>query len=130
MFDAKKRLTRAEVFVHLMAVLVGTAIICFFAFGAALAAFRMYGKLETATAAADEAQGQLSRLTLADASVKSDIEGLTSNRGVEAALRERYGLIKPGEGVIQIVEAKSSAMASTSPSTGNVFEEVFHVLGW
>ncbi|MDE2213222.1 MAG: hypothetical protein KGJ34_01670 [Patescibacteria group bacterium] len=124
----QKRYTRAQLLLRAAGLLLGVMLLGFLAAGAALAAWHMYGKLQEATAASDGATSQLALLTAQDTQVKSDISDLSTSRGVEAALRERYGVIKPGEGVIQVVEAPPTATSSDTSASQNIFQRLWHVL--
>ena len=78
------------------------------AFVAVRGAYGMYGKFAEAAAARAGAESQLAELQGRYASVKADVDAFSTDRGVEAALRERYGVAKPGEGQIDIVRQAST----------------------
>ena len=46
--------------------------------------------------------------------LKNDIQGLTTQRGQEAVLRERYGLAKEGEQMVFIVEPTPTVSVATT----------------
>ena len=46
----------------------------------------------------------------------TDIARLETNRGVEEAIRERFGVVKPGEKVINLVGAPATTTAATTSS--------------
>ena len=68
-----------------------------------------------------EAELQLEDLKSREASLRSDISELKSDRGREEVLREEYELAKEGEGVIVIVEPPAS-----SPEPQSKTVEWFH----
>ncbi len=126
--EFRKRRTRAEVLVRTGGVIVGTCLLGFLAFWSISAAWHMYAKLQDATDQSSAAAGELSLLQKQELRVRNDIEELSSARGTEAALRERFGVALPGEGVIQVVEKASNAASSTNASAQNIFARAFNVL--
>ncbi|HEY6018717.1 MAG TPA: hypothetical protein VIY48_02155 [Candidatus Paceibacterota bacterium] len=93
---------------------VGILALGLLAFVAARAAWDMYGKFTAASQARTDAEAQLAQLETQYEQVETQVKSLTTDRGVEAAVRERYGVVKPGEGEIDIVRAASTtAPAST-----------------
>ncbi len=120
--------TRAELFVRTTLLVFGALLILFFAVSAILAAWRMYGRLQSATSDADTAKRQLSLVSAQDAKAKTDMAELSSSLGVEAALRSRYGVVKPGEGVIQIVDRSSAPSDATTTSSTGFWGDLIHTL--
>lgn len=51
-----------------------------------------------------EAEGELNRLVEEESSLRTRIEELQTLEGKEEAIRERFNVVKEGEGVIYIVE--------------------------
>lgn len=78
------------------------------------AAWGMYVKLTRATAGQEAAELQLAALEQQRAEVAASVAELSSKRGVEAQMRQRFGVAKQGEGEIEIV--RDSGTASTSPA--------------
>ena len=86
------------------------------AFFSVRAAYGMYEKFTVAAAADDQAQAQYADLEQQYAQVKTDVQEVSTPEGVEGQIRERWGLAKPGEGEIDIVEqAASSSPAAAQP---------------
>jgi len=108
--EFRKRRTRAELLVKMTGIVAGACLLGLVAFWSIMAAWRMYLKLQDATDQSDAAASELALLQKQDAQVTKDIASLSSERGVEAALRERYGVIRPGEGIIQVVETSPGRM--------------------
>src|SRR6202142_4330890 len=75
------------------------------------AAWGMYDKFAEAAASDDISQKELATLQAQQAQVSASVDSFSTSRGLEAQVRERYGVVKPGEGQIQIVRDSSS----TSP---------------
>lgn len=108
MREFKKRRTEGAEVVRVLVGTLGVMVLCVVAFGASRAAWDMYGKFASAAAARAGAEAQLEELQAREAKVKADVEAFASERGVEAQLRERYGVARPGEGQIDIVREASS----------------------
>ncbi len=126
--EFRKRRTRAELILRLTGLAAGALALLFFAAWSTSGAWHMYEKLRDATDQSDAASSELALLQKQDVQVKGDIANLSSARGVEAALRERYGVVKPGEGVIEIVEAPLSASSSAGTSAQGLLGQIFHTL--
>ena len=103
----KRRTTEAEL-LRIAGGTLGVLALAALAFVAVRGAYDMYGKFAEAAAARAGAESQLAELQGRYASVKADVDAFSTDRGVEAALRERYGVAKPGEGQIDIVRQAST----------------------
>ncbi len=77
-------------------------------------AWGMYTKLAEAAQGRESAEAQLATLAEQEAQVRASVGDISSPRGVEAQMRERFGAARPGEGVIQIVRDAPSTTASVS----------------
>ena len=75
---------------------------------ASRATWDMYGKFAEAAAARAGAESQLQDLQTRYQKIDSDVKTLSSDRGKEWTLRERYGVARPGEGQISIVRQATS----------------------
>jgi cell division protein FtsB len=92
------------------------------------AAWHMYGKFATASAAAEAAKTELSHMEEQKASVSEAIESLSSSRGVEESLREKFGVAKPGEGEIRIVRDQDGEDTLPLNDDANIFMRIFNAL--
>jgi len=109
--------------------LVGVSAMAALGLGAGLcaqAAWGMYQKFSEASQADAQATAELADLRIQYATVSSTVELLNTRRGEEAALRERYGAARPGEGVIAIVREKNEA--EERPSGKGFFESLWQAL--
>lgn len=95
--------------------------------GVVRAAWDMYGRLSAATAGQQDAQAQLANLETQKATISVSVKQLSSSRGEEALLREHYGVVKPGEGVIQIVDQASTTDSGNTAPRGWL-QSLFHAL--
>ena len=68
------------------------------------AAWGMYVKLTIASQGQEEAEAELARLQAQHKGVTATLGDISSARGQEEQIRERYALVKPGEGEIDIIE--------------------------
>lgn len=66
--------------------------------------WEVYQKERAALELRRHAEGKLIDLTMRESALRADIAALKSERGLEAALRDEYGLGKEGENLIVIVE--------------------------
>ncbi|KKW35572.1 hypothetical protein A2852_02885 [Candidatus Adlerbacteria bacterium RIFCSPHIGHO2_01_FULL_54_23] len=83
--------------------MAGAALLLFLTFTAARATYGMYGRFSGASSHNAASTAKQSELESELARLKDSVGELQSERGVEEALRERYGLARPGEGEIRIV---------------------------
>jgi len=106
---------------------LGVAALLFVAVYAAKGAWGMYTKFVSASEADAAAQVELETLKKQLTQVGASAEALVSDRGVEAGVRERYGVARPGEGQIDIIRRE---VASTTPKVEqpNVFQKIFRAL--
>lgn len=108
MRDFKKRRTTASELLRVSVGCLGVLALCAVAFGASRAAWGMYGKFSAAAAARSEAEAELGSLQDRYTKITADVEEFSSERGLESAIRERYGVAKPGEGQIDIVRQSTT----------------------
>lgn len=76
------------------------------------AAWEMYGKFVVASNARHAAEQEQASVGKRYAEVQEAVAELSSPRGEEKKLRERYGVAKPGEGEITIVRNEEAAAAA------------------
>lgn len=88
----------------------------FVAFSLTKAAWAMYGRFAEANQADTATHGELSNLEVQYTSVSAATDALETERGQEGALRERYGVAKPGEGTIDIVRPATTTPAQPAGS--------------
>jgi len=104
---------------------------CLVLFGITVLAVRatwsMYGKLSEASVGQEAAEAQLAALQTQEARVATSVADTSSTRGVEAQVRQRFGVARPGEGVIQIVRDQASTSAQT-PTPKSWWVRIWHTL--
>lgn len=116
MRDFKKRRGRTEELLRLGLGALGVVVLGVLAVAAAHGAWDMYGKLTQASEAQQGAQAQLAALEAQRAQVDSALGALSTERGVETQIRERYGVARPGEGQIDIVRQAPQATTTSAAS--------------
>jgi cell division protein FtsB len=104
----KRRSTRAEMLNFLMR-LSGALVLLVITFWAVRGAYDMYWRLSAATMGQQEAQAELAHMQTQEKTVSASVGELSSPRGQEALLREHYGVVRPGEGVVQIVHQSATS---------------------
>jgi cell division protein FtsB len=102
-------------------------VLSFVSFSAAHAAYNMYGKFSEATASNDASQQNLKQMQNQLASVKAQVEALSTHEGQEAQLRQSYGVALPGEGEIQLVQKSASTTEAAAQEEG-FFARIFRAL--
>ncbi len=106
---------------------LGVLLLALIAFFCMRGAWGMYTKFAAASAADAAAQVELETLKGQVSQVGASAEALSSERGIEAGVRERYGVARPGEGQIDIIrrEATTTAPKADEP---NIFVKVFRAI--
>lgn len=94
----------------------------------ARAAWGMYQKFAIASEGDAAAQEDLGQLESQHARVSAAVANLSSSRGVEGQVRERFGVARPGEGAIMIVRAATGTPQSGVAAEGNIFNRIFRAL--
>lgn len=108
----KHKSRRAEIVTFCMQS-VGVLLLLCVAAVAVRAAWGMYVKLAHATAGQEAAEVELKALQAQHAQVAASVAELSSEKGVEAQMRQRFGVVKQGEGEIEIV--RDSGSTTTAP---------------
>lgn len=80
------------------------------------------GKLESTAENRRLAQEKVNELKKQKEDLSSEITRLGTQSGVEADIREKFGLAKPGEGVIVIVDDKSASSAEAMPKQSGFWD--------
>jgi len=92
------------------------------------AAWGMYTKFTIASEGDAAAKAELVQLGIQHARVSAAVDDLSSNRGVEGQIRERFGVARPGEGAIMIVRSGTTTAGAQNFNKENIFMRVFHAL--
>lgn len=108
MREFKKRRTIASEILRISIGATGALVLAAAAFGAFGAAWNMYGKFAAAAAARAAAGTQVRNLEDRYAKIHAEVEAFASERGIEGAVREHYGVAKPGEVQIDIVRQSTT----------------------
>ena len=81
-------------------------------------AWGMYVKMAEASQAQEEAEVELARARAQAQGVGGSLDELSSERGQEEQIRQRFGVAKPGEGEIDIIHDQSTSTAQDTASEG------------
>lgn len=127
MREFKKLRSRRSEVAHFFLRLAGALLLLLVTAGMVRAAWDMYGRLKVATAGQQDAEAEFHNLQTQEANVSQSVQELSTSRGQEAILREHYGVVKPGEGVIQIVDQASTTGADAGAGR-NWLGQLFHLL--
>jgi cell division protein FtsB len=128
MRDFTKRRNRADITRRFLLGIFMLAFLTFISFGAAQSAWGMYGKFVEATDDNQASQQNLAELKQQEASVEAEVASLNSPVGVEAQLRQSYGVALPGESEIQIVHETATTTAPAPAPQGNFFARILKAL--
>jgi cell division protein FtsB len=95
------------------------------------AAWNMYLRFAAASESEKAATAELADLKERQIEVEAAVATLSSDRGVEAEVRERYGVALPGEGRIEIVRNDNTEEELGALEEGNIFKRIFRsIFSW
>lgn len=95
------------------------------------AAGGMYQTFTGALSAKEETVKELATLAEREEQVTAAVEGLSTERGLEAQVRARYGWGRPGEGKIDVVRDPGPSAESGQAGGSNLLIRFFKSLvGW
>ena len=82
----------------------------------------LYGKMRKTAADKSLADAQVQELEARKKELSADISRLETESGIEASIREKFGLAKEGEGVIVIEDQQNSASVTAVKSSGGFWD--------
>ncbi len=89
-------------------------------------AFALYGKYAEARDKKKEAEAALIEAQTREAQVKADLDKLSTDRGREEVIREKFNVVKEGEGVVVIPgDDETSTTDTNSQKKENFFQKWF-----
>ena len=94
---------------------------------AASAAWNMFGKFRAASRGQEDIQAELVNLNLQKDQLNVSLANVGTPEGQERELRERFGVVRPGEGEIQIVHDVAST-SDVPKQKESWWLRVFHAL--
>ncbi len=93
-------------------------------------AWGMYEKHLDARGKESQVREELAALNAREAELRTDIEQLSSERGIEAEIRERFMVAKEGEQVIVLTDEQAAATEVPSVTVPDSIEEKKGILDW
>lgn len=108
--------------------LVAVALVAFIALSG-LSVVRAYMKQREAVTMRDEYVRELSQMKDKESDLTRQIDTLSTERGLEAEIRERYRVVKPGEQLVIVVDNGSGA-AGSSQQKLTFLQKIRNMLGW
>ena len=71
------------------------------------------------------AADQLASLEVRETELQSELDKLRTDRGIEETLRDKFGVVKEGEGLIIIVDDPDNKKTEDNPGESNGFFQFF-----
>lgn len=128
MREFKRNHTTQHHLLRFGALLFGVCALFLVTTAAVRAAWSMYGKFTEASSASSVAKQELAALQNRKSVVRAALLSLSSERGVEAQVRARFGVALPGEGAIHIVRDDAGNVAPPAVQGENVLVRLFRSL--
>jgi hypothetical protein len=126
----KKRPHAGHTLLKFFAMCAGTLAMFLLSVVAVRAAWGMYDTFKIATDARAGAQGQLVQLTGDQARLAAAVADFDTASGVEREIRDRFGVVKPGEGEIEIVRDQGSSTPEAGASQGGFMRILQSLFVW
>ena len=96
----------------------------------ARAAWGMYGTFKIAVDARVSAEGQLASLKNDEAHLSAAVSEFDTPTGVEREMRDRFGVVRPGEGEIQIVRDQGSTTMQSASNENAIIKVLRSLFVW
>ncbi|OGC84746.1 hypothetical protein A3F55_02735 [Candidatus Adlerbacteria bacterium RIFCSPHIGHO2_12_FULL_53_18] len=125
--DFKTNQTSEHVFWRFFLALVTAGVLLFVSSASVKAAWGMYQTFDMAVGERALAEAELAATKEEYVTIVATLEQFSSERGIEAAVRERFGVVRPGEGEIRIVRTES-AESIEEITANNPFSKLFNAL--
>lgn len=125
--DFKTNQTSEHIFLRFALAVAVAAALLFVSSASVKAAWSMYQTFDTAVAERAAAEIELAAVKAEYDSMSAIIAQFGTERGFEATVRERFGVVRPGEGEIRIVRAAPGAVVEAVSDT-NPFSRLFNAL--
>lgn len=93
--NKKKSWFRSPIIAILLIIFIGLGV---------LSAVRAYAKVREALALRNETARELDQINEKKSEISTKIENLSSDRGLESEVRDRYRVVKPGEHMVIVVD--------------------------
>ncbi len=128
MRDFKRQRSASHEILSFFGLCMGVFLVIGFAGFSVRAVWGMYQKFAIASRGDAAAEEELASLQAQHARVSAAVAELSSKRGVEGQIRERFGVAKTDEGAIMIIRSASTTSDTPSASGGNLFTKIFRAL--
>jgi cell division protein FtsB len=90
--------------------------------------YGIYEKYQETDEVRDQAKSRLMELQAREKKIANDVANLKTDDGLDRALRQKFGVAKPDESVVVIVDSASSA-SSTVPVKEGFIDKTFDFFG-
>jgi cell division protein FtsB len=91
---------------------------------------RIYFKYHEAVVFRNQSQSDLAELKIKESELNTKIANLSTDRGIEAEVRDRYRVVKPGEQLVIVVGATSSTTTETVTSSEPWWQKLLAFVGF
>ena len=88
--------------------------------------FGLVGKMQETIRNKRVAEEKIQELQKEKAELLSNINQLKTDKGVEASIREKFGLAKDGEGVVVVVDDQNSPKTDTENKSAGFFSKIMN----
>ena len=93
-------------------------------------AWNVYQKESASQGYLDQAQDELTKVSATQAELSHSVAELQTQQGIEADIRHKFRVVKPGEQIAVIVDDNASGTASSTPQTGGFWAKITGFFGF
>ncbi|MEX2029016.1 MAG: septum formation initiator family protein [Candidatus Paceibacterota bacterium] len=92
--------------------------------------FGFIGKMEITRENRKIAENRVGELESEKEKLSADIARLETEEGIEENIREKFGLVREGEGLIIVIEDKNAPQIEVEENTGGIFSLFYFWKNW
>ncbi len=122
-FQERRRIKR---FLHSRYAIIVLVVVCLLV---ARGVWSAYGKYEKSKEIADRARADLASLQTRQDSLSGEIDALATPEGKEREIRDRFGVVKPGEKMVVLVDDASATDQTAAASQSGWWERFMSFFG-
>lgn len=107
-----------------------TVLLVLLTLGIATSSWRVFGTLASVRAERYEAERERDALRLRNAELQAAVNALDTPRGLEAEIRSRYPLVKPGEYEFVFVDGPEGATSTSAQASSSFWVRMKSYIGF
>lgn len=78
----------------------------------------------------NEYRAELQQLQTKEGELNEKIKNLSTDRGLEAEVRNRYRVVRPGEQLVIVIDDQGASSTTTAQDTGSFWQKIREFIGF